>query len=79
MRTLTVVVAVCLIASPVYANAHKRHAKMHYRQERSDVSQKPTYPERGGWYERDANKLPFGSAIWWEQMQREGRLGGEAP
>jgi hypothetical protein len=28
---------------------------------------------------READKLPFGSAIWWDQMQREGRLGGEVP
>jgi hypothetical protein len=28
---------------------------------------------------RNADKLPFGSAIWWDQMQREGRLGGEVP
>jgi hypothetical protein len=39
-----------------------------------------SYPPRPDAYvERDANKLPFGSAIWWDQMQREGRLGGEMP
>jgi hypothetical protein len=30
-----------------------------------------------GWYVHDANKLPVGSTTWWEQMQREGRLGGD--
>ena len=32
--------------------------------------------ERGnGYYERLADKLPFGSSIWWEQMMRERRGG----
>ena len=32
--------------------------------------------DRGnGYYERLADKLPFGSSIWWEQMMRERRGG----
>jgi hypothetical protein len=27
------------------------------------------------YYVRDADKLPFGSSIWWEQMLRENRAG----
>ena len=26
-----------------------------------------------------ADKMPVGSSEWWEQMRREGRLGGETP
>jgi hypothetical protein len=26
-----------------------------------------------------ADKMPVGSNAWWEQMRREGRLGGETP
>jgi hypothetical protein len=26
-----------------------------------------------------ADKMPVGSSAWWEQMRREGRLGGETP
>jgi hypothetical protein len=26
-----------------------------------------------------ADKMPVGSGEWWEQMRREGRLGGETP
>jgi hypothetical protein len=26
-----------------------------------------------------ADKIPIGSSAWWEQMRREGRLGGETP
>lgn len=29
--------------------------------------------------EMNAEKVPFGSMAWWEQMRREGRLGGETP
>jgi hypothetical protein len=28
-----------------------------------------------GWYDHESNKLPFGSALWWQQMEREGRGG----
>jgi hypothetical protein len=30
----------------------------------------------GDYYVHDADKLPFGSARWWDQMQRENRTGG---
>jgi hypothetical protein len=29
--------------------------------------------------EFDANKMRIGTQAWWDQMQREGRLGGERP
>jgi hypothetical protein len=29
----------------------------------------------GDWYEHDANKLPFGTERWRDQMRRENRLG----
>jgi hypothetical protein len=31
------------------------------------------------YHEFDANKLPFGSSAWWQQMTREGRAGGGNP
>ena len=34
---------------------------------------------RNGYQEQLADKLRFGSSAWWEQMKREGRLGGETP
>jgi hypothetical protein len=36
-------------------------------------------PRGNGYQEQLANKLPFGSTAWWDQMRREGRLGGETP
>ena len=32
-------------------------------------------PAPGGYYEHDANKLPFGTERWRDQMRRENRLG----
>jgi hypothetical protein len=32
-------------------------------------------PYNSGYYVRDANKLPFGTSIWWDQMLRENRAG----
>jgi hypothetical protein len=29
--------------------------------------------------ELNADKMPIGTQAWWDQMQREGRLGGEKP
>jgi hypothetical protein len=34
---------------------------------------------RNGYQEQLADKMRFGSSAWWEQMRREGRLGGETP
>ncbi len=36
-------------------------------------------PRPDGYREQLAEKLPFGSQAWWDQMRREGRLGGETP
>ena len=53
----------------------KKHKKRHYRQvsnyqyTRRSSSDQPQY-----W----AEKLPYGSQIWWQQMDREGR-GGRRP
>ena len=38
-----------------------------------------TAPRPGKYQELLADKMPIGSTAWWEQMRREGRLGGETP
>ncbi|MEQ1648966.1 MAG: hypothetical protein ABL898_10300 [Hyphomicrobiaceae bacterium] len=45
--------------------------------EKSDNSAERTYvrPDANGWYPRDTRLLKFGSQLWWEQMEREGRTG----
>jgi hypothetical protein len=37
---------------------------------------KPVYDDRSAWYPNNADKLKIGSRIWWDQMAREGRIGG---
>jgi|RhiMetdeSRZDD1v2_1073273.scaffolds.fasta_scaffold2931713_2 hypothetical protein len=53
-----------------YKKKHKRYAKKPVQDYSAARSYSPD-----AYVERDVNRLPFGSAIWWEQMQREGRLG----
>jgi hypothetical protein len=86
MKTLSaVILAVTLLAVPLYrVNAagfskfHHRHAKRYVRHVRPNVDREPRYPDASGWSPHDSNKLPFGSALWWDQMQRERRVGGES-
>lgn len=46
----------------------RQHGVMHCRN-------RPSIRSSGGYYVRDADKLPFGTSIWWEQMMRENRAG----
>ena len=72
-------VVIALSLAQAYAGAKKRHKvypKTFYESSAPRTQSKPnrkSHPDR--YYERDSNKLPFGSQIWWDQMLREGRLG----
>jgi hypothetical protein len=61
----------------------KRHAKAHAAKKHARRNEAPvsgaSASDATSYYEMDANKLPFGSSRWWEQMMREGRLGGGYP
>ena len=80
---LAIVAALLLVVGVADEAAAKTSAKKH-----KQYAKKPAFVQDYGsakpygtdaFVERNANKLPFGSAAWWEQMQREGRLGGEIP
>jgi hypothetical protein len=85
MRVLVVVaaavsmVAVCALEGKAqdYSKAPKPHVKGQVGNAKPDPDNKIKYPDAKGWYPHDSSKLAYGSAIWWEQMQREGRLGGD--
>jgi len=70
--------AAALIAAGVGAGnaAHKRHAKRYvgHPDPYSAVPQK--YPTEYGWYPHDPEQLAFGSRLWWDEMEREGRTRG---
>ena len=50
---------------------HAKKAAPHYSAEGHAAQ------PRNGYQEQLADKMRFGSSAWWEQMRREGRLGGE--
>jgi hypothetical protein len=49
-------------------------AKKRHKQVRQPASA-PSKPNTSDYIVRDANQLPVGSSIWWDQMLREGRGG----
>ena len=61
-------------AAPADAGTRAKKHRYHATQ----GGQYQTYrrvPDAGDYYEHIADKLPFGSSIWWEQMMRERRGG----
>jgi hypothetical protein len=54
--------------------AHAKKAAPHYQAQGQSAAQ-----PRNGYQEQLADKMRYGSSAWWEQMRREGRLGGETP
>ena len=83
MRVAVVVVMFLLFAclagevgAKTYAKKHKHDAK---KQAFSQAHSSARSYGADAYVDRDVNRLPFGSAIWWDQMRREGRLGGEVP
>ena len=66
-----------IIAGLALGAAAKNPSKPHKHKRLAHApSRVETHGGRGQdqWYERDVNKLPFGSSIWWDQMLRENRL-----
>jgi hypothetical protein len=67
--------AACEVSAADYLKAHRRHAQKHYyRHVAHDHGYKQAYPDASGWFPHDSNELQFGSALWWDQMRREGRV-----
>lgn len=65
--------SMCEVNAAGDPNSRKRHIKRHYT-EYAVRRYKPAYPDASGWFPHDANQLQFGSALWWDQMRREGRI-----
>jgi hypothetical protein len=79
-KGIAVFAILSLIALPVSevgavpAKSHKGYVKRDRQMARGYANNKPRRPKSQEWYPRDSSKLPFGSAIWWDQMLRENRL-----
>jgi hypothetical protein len=65
------------VAAETPPKKEKKHART-YSPSTADRYEPPS-PRPPPYIERDASKIRFGSTEWWEQMRREGRLGGETP
>jgi hypothetical protein len=71
---LSVVMSVAVIAEAGASDDKKRKAQKHAASAPTAATPRP---ER--YRELLADKMRIGSTEWWEQMRREGRLGGETP
>jgi hypothetical protein len=77
MIAAAVAVLTLLAVPAASASDQAKAAKREAKKEPQAVVQAP---RRGnGYVEQLADKMKFGSSAWWEQMRREGRLGGETP
>ena len=63
-----------LFGGAVPSDAGGAPRKQRHKVDRGNVHHS-VQPQSGDYYERIADKLPFGSSIWWEQMMRERRGG----
>ena len=80
MRTIVAVISsIAFLAGTVTAAdalpRRKAHKTVRYR----TPAPERTVSQTDGYREQWSDHLPFGSSAWWEQMQREGRLGGDKP
>jgi hypothetical protein len=62
------------LAAEVSAKAHRGRSQRHPLNLAPRPERTAHPAEIGGWRPHDTSKLPFGSAIWWDQMLRENRL-----
>jgi hypothetical protein len=70
--------ALALVACPSADAAAKEPGKKSHKQAKAQVRQsggEAASAKADGYIVRDADKLPFGSAQWWDQMMREDRAG----
>jgi hypothetical protein len=77
---LVAAASMTMLAGPIGAAPSPRKAtavKAHHRARAAALKGGTRRPDP--YIERDASKMRFGSGEWWEQMRREGRLGGETP
>jgi hypothetical protein len=78
LASVAVLSLLALPAGEALAKDEKKRAS-HAKKLAATQEHRPRSDTADAYVVRDADKLPFGSAIWWDQMQREGRLGGEVP
>jgi hypothetical protein len=78
LASVAVLALLALSAGEAWAKDQKKRSSQ-AKKPATAQEHRPRSDSGDAYVVRDADKLPFGSAIWWDQMQREGRLGGEVP
>jgi hypothetical protein len=77
---LSVLLSSVLVAQAVASDEAGAADKKHKARKPTAAGPATASPPRpDGYHELLADKMPIGSTQWWEQMRREGRLGGETP
>jgi hypothetical protein len=79
MKVSVLVVLSVLISLAVVAEAGATDKKRKAHKQVSATPAAVSQPPPARYRELLADKMPVGSTDWWEQMRREGRLGGETP
>jgi hypothetical protein len=67
------------VPDAIAAGTHKKHKHRSSTYERYYGYRGVQRGSEGDYYERLADRLPVGSRRWFEQMEREGRFGGQNP
>jgi hypothetical protein len=78
MKVIAALMSLALLATATAAAAQMQQKPPKYEGKKEQARASPL-PRGNGYREQLADKLPFGSSAWWDQMKREGRLGGETP
>jgi hypothetical protein len=79
---ILMVIAITMVGDAYADDKRASTARQARTNQSARKSEKPDIPrqyddrDRSGWYPRDANQLKFGSKLWFEQMEAEGRFGG---
>jgi len=79
---MRIVVAALCTLSLLAGLSGEASGRAHTKKSKKQASAQVRQPSGGaatlkpdGHIERDANRLPFGSSLWWDQMLRENRAG----
>ena len=78
LAVLVMLAVVLPLTGSAASDASNKKAKVH-KHVVSHSSVATSTPRPDHYQELLADKMPMGSRDWWEQMRREGRLGGESP
>lgn len=83
MRAIAAGLLAVLFAAGAVAPADaetRPHKRQHAKRGLHAGGNETHAPRRNGdSVQYQADKMRFGTAAWWDQMRREGRLGGETP